>query len=274
MRVVVALFCAIVVFGLLLGAPLYQHRTDVSGLAPADEIAIAVRMADDVRLHRFDDATALMEEKARPTDPTLLPRIAGLFPAERWAHMRATLWTRAISTTDSFDHLEMLFEYRNDSALSLTLTMVRTPKGPVIRAANFNYLRRQDLHANDFELPASAKDSRWIALCLGGTIDLFAFVTFVVCMTSPLIRWRWRWLWLIIVLVGVMRFNVNWSTGALATLPISFMLPPASLGRIGIFGPWFVMLTAPLGAAAYWAYRTRWSHEAVTVRPAGDLRMG
>ena len=57
-----------------------------------------------------------------------------------------------------------------------------------------------------------------------------------------------RWWWFLATMIGIGKFNLNWSTGETRTQLSSLQFLSASIGRIGLVGPWWVSVSFPLGA--------------------------
>ena len=57
-----------------------------------------------------------------------------------------------------------------------------------------------------------------------------------------------RWWWFLATMIGIGKFNLNWSTGETGTQLSSLQFLSASIGRIGLVGPWWVSVSFPLGA--------------------------
>jgi len=61
---------------------------------------------------------------------------------------------------------------------------------------------------------------------------------------------RRRWLWLLATLLGVGAIVVNWRTGEISSLRLTFQLLGASFTKSG-YGPWQMSASLPLGAIAF-----------------------
>ena len=270
MRVIFALIFGLLATAGALSVPYWTQNADFRSATPSEELALAERFGNDVRTRNFSDANALMVPAYRPTDTIVYGKLADMFPRGQLARTRVTSWTKTISNGGETMRLELFFEYEKQGAVRTIFKLTRDNGRLQVFGVNFEYFKDDVLHANDFVLPATVRDARWLGLATAVGVDLFAFATFALCIVGPAPRWRWRWLWLIFILIGVLRYNLNWATGEVSSLPFTFLLPPAGLYRFATYGPWFLSLTAPLGAAAYWAYRARWRHEALNA-PA-DIR--
>jgi hypothetical protein len=57
-----------------------------------------------------------------------------------------------------------------------------------------------------------------------------------------------RWAWVVVALLGIGKLAINWTTGETSTHLLSLPLFGGSVGRNGLFGPWIVACSFPLGA--------------------------
>lgn len=67
----------------------------------------------------------------------------------------------------------------------------------------------------------------------------------VVAVRTPMPR---RWLWALVAILGGSRWAFNWSTGAVASQLLAITVPPATLMRVGLAGPWIMTVAFPVGA--------------------------
>jgi hypothetical protein len=104
----------------------------------------------------------------------------------------------------------------------------------------------------------------WIFATL--VIGLFVFATFVACAWEPYVKLRW--LWMLIVCIGVVQFSMNWTTSESVVKPIAFLIPGIGMTSAGLYAPWIVSFTFPLGAVLYWAFRRKLTVRAVVVDPS------
>lgn len=72
----------------------------------------------------------------------------------------------------------------------------------------------------------------------------------VLCMRTPTLSLRWLWALFAIFAVG--RIAMNWSTGEVQTEMVRLQFFGAGLMRAGLYGPWILSLSFPLGALVSW----------------------
>jgi hypothetical protein len=263
MRIFGSLLFALLATALSFSLPYWEReQPDVAGLVPGADLALAKRFVQDVRARNFQDATAIIEPAYRPKDGAIFETLFALFKNRKGDTFRVTGWQKTFMNGEASTQIEAFYDFGKDGGVHGAFTIITKGGAMAIHSVNLSPYSADALHINDFRFPAAAPDIRWIYLGVGVLFNLFAFATFALCLLSPVIRWRWRWLWLLFVLAGFVRFNLDWSSVETQLQLVSFLLPPAGFYRFTAYGPWILTLTAPAGAAIYWAKRTQWRREA------------
>lgn len=107
-------------------------------------------------------------------------------------------------------------------------------------------------HANAFTL--SGKNViQYAFLCLVIALGGFVIATFVICYRSPDIKNRW--LWMVFILFGFFQASMNWTTGETSIIPITIHTPPVFVFSDGLYTPWILGFTIPIGAIIFWLRR-------------------
>jgi hypothetical protein len=80
----------------------------------------------------------------------------------------------------------------------------------------------------------------------------------VTIVIAALVSWfrtrrglRRKWLWLAAILLGVGKLSMNWTTGQLALGLLQFQLAGTGVAREGLYGPWMISLSIPVGALIF-----------------------
>jgi hypothetical protein len=111
----------------------------------------------------------------------------------------------------------------------------------------------------------------YLFLALALAVLTSIVVCLVLCVRTPLPRRKW--LWVLFVSLGYGQFTMNWTTGEVATRPISFQLLGAGVQAAGPYAPWFVSFSAPFGALVF-LYRRRQLQEAQRKGALGGVEQG
>ena len=58
-------------------------------------------------------------------------------------------------------------------------------------------------------------------------------------------------LWYLVIVVGLVQFQLNWTTGALGVVPLSLLLLGIGFARAGPYAPVLLSVALPVGAIAF-----------------------
>lgn len=76
-------------------------------------------------------------------------------------------------------------------------------------------------------------------------IPIFVFYSLVLCLKTKIKR---KWFWIPFILIGIGALNLNWTTGQKGIELISFRIPGAGIVKYGVYSPWILSVSFPLGA--------------------------
>lgn len=271
MRYVIAAIFAVLATAAAFSTPYWGENADFTQFAAGPELTMSEQFVQDVRTRHFADATALVAPQYRPKDMAIFETLLAEFPKRKEDAIQVTAWHKMVISGAESTQIELFYLFGGDGVVRGQFIVDKDPRGTMLlRKVNLTRFSDVEVHANDFRLPATALDIRWIYLGVGVLFDLFAFATFVLCLASPVVRWRWRWLWALFVLAGALRVNLDWSTLEFNTQMVSFLAPPAGFYLFVVHGGWVLALSVPLGALLYWARRFQWRQDAGEA--AADIR--
>jgi hypothetical protein len=80
-------------------------------------------------------------------------------------------------------------------------------------------------------------------------LPLFTLAVLVLCLRTPMPRWR-KALWVVAILLGVTTLSLNWTTGAMLWWPLHVQIGSASFAKTAL-GPAILSVSFPLGAIAF-----------------------
>jgi len=87
------------------------------------------------------------------------------------------------------------------------------------------------------------------ALLLGAIgVPVLMLYALIQCLRT---RVKWKWLWIPFILVGIGSIHLNWTTAQLGFQPLSLLIPGTSLTRGGLYAPWVLSVSFPLGAVLF-----------------------
>lgn len=86
-------------------------------------------------------------------------------------------------------------------------------------------------------------------------IPIFIVWTLIVCIRTP-VSGR-KWLWVLFILVGFAQISLNWTTGEIQVKPLAFQLLGAGVFAAGVYAPWILSVSLPVGAIVFWVKRRK-----------------
>lgn len=107
--------------------------------------------------------------------------------------------------------------------------------------------------------------THYLFLAAAILIPSFIVVTLIVCIRTKMPRQKW--LWVIFILVGVVQYSINWTTGETMVKPVFFQLLGAGMISSGVYSPWIISISFPLGAIVFWVKRRELSKTAQAAVP-------
>lgn len=90
---------------------------------------------------------------------------------------------------------------------------------------------------------------RYVFLTIAILIVLFIITTEIFVIKSKIKK---KWLWIIGVLIGLIGFQLNWTTGEIGVQLIHFKILGAGFSKTGIISPWILSFAIPVFAIAFW----------------------
>ena len=129
--------------------------------------------------------------------------------------------------------------------------------GEPFRVNSVNALRSEQSLAetNAFRIAQNGLPGILIVI-FGVAVPIFCIAVFVICLRTPIPKGKWRWA--IFTLLGAMTYQINWSTGETAFIPMHVQLLGAGFSRAGFYGPWIISVSIPFGALVFLSKRKRW----------------
>jgi len=88
----------------------------------------------------------------------------------------------------------------------------------------------------------------YIILLIAIGIPVFIICMVVLCVRTKMKR---KWLWIIFMLFGFGRYSFNWTSGEMGFTPIAIQLIPTSVFKHGLYAPWIIYISVPIGALLF-----------------------
>ncbi len=160
----------------------------------------------------------------------------------------------------------LTFEYHYEGGWAIEQVALKHASDK-LTVAGFHVLRTiaSQKELNQFGLTGKPP-LHYLILGAGIAVLMFSLVTLVVCIRTPMKKWKW--LWCLVTLCGVSAINLNWANGLMAFTPITVGFPVLSAKTIGLYAPWIISVYFPVGAIVFWAKRASLLQEAKAAKAA------
>ncbi len=94
----------------------------------------------------------------------------------------------------------------------------------------------------------------YIILILAISIPLFMLISLIFCIFSKI---RLKGLWIIFIISGFCGLTFNWTTGQTSFTQLNWQLLGAGFFKPGLYAPWNIIISAPVGAILFWVKRKK-----------------
>jgi hypothetical protein len=235
----------------------FNEKAMIQKFAPKDDDEFARHFIDLIRQARYEEADPMLDPTvAAQARATGLSQLHGV--VDHGDPIAVELVGANVGFFKPWDGLaskrksNLTYQLQFQNAWAVAAFVVETgPTGRHISGANFQPVgdSLQALNRFTFKNKSAAHYLFFFACIL---IPLFIIATIVVCFQS---RVRRRWLWVIFILLGIMQFQLNWTTGQTAVQPISVLMLGASFFRASSYAPIVFSFGIPVGAIIFLALR-------------------
>jgi hypothetical protein len=237
------------------------------GTMPREDEAFALHSVDLLRKGRFDQVEDQLDPSIRNAQiRDSLTRMHDVFPSTEPASIKAVEAGSVRGRNGFTTHITLEYEFAQQimptsgrtelvprSWLLAQVVILRSDGARTIRGLSVTPISKSYEEMNEFTF-ADKGISQYaglsLALGVAGTI-LYAFV---VCIRSK--TGKKKWFWLLPMLVGLLRVTVNWTTGHWTFIPLAYQIPPVNVS-VYAYGPWQIIIYAPVGAIAFLIYGRR-----------------
>ncbi len=248
---------------------LYGHTRDdlLYGTMPREDEVFALHSVDLLRQGRLDQ----LEDQLDPSisDAQIhdeLARMHDMFPSAQPATIK-TMEAGTVRGRDGFiTHITLEYEFAPQmmptsgraeleprSWLLAQVVIRRSGGARSIRGLAVTPTSKSFEEMNEFTL-ADKGISQYAGLSLALVVAGITLYAFVLCIRSKI--GKKKWFWLLPMLVGLLRVTVNWTTGHWSFTPLHIQVPPVNVA-VAAYGPWQIIICAPVGAIAFLLYRRR-----------------
>ena len=239
-------------------------------MAPDDDEVLAHEYLDALRSRDFDTAIRLLDPQFnQPGIESNLTVVADVLDQGDVVSLELVGCNIFSTPQKRRSSLTYQYEFTNTWVLAaLTIDTVDDQKQ--VFGINVNSIPNSlgKLNAFTFE----GKGLKHYAMLFGAIgIPLFILYALISCIRTK-IRKR-KWLWILFILFGFGSLGFNWSTGQLLFNPLSFnfQLFGAGITKQGLYAPWIVSLSLPLGAILFFVRKNKLMKQPEQEEPNNSL---
>jgi len=217
---------------------------------PAEARQAAEEYTDALRHSDIDKIMgALSPEVERANVREKLEEMTDLFPKEEPNEIAVVGFSSFRSRSEESHRLNFQYKY-TDKYILVEITLKKKGEKYAILGFHVNALDDSLQHINAFSFEnATAVHYFFLLACIG--VPAFSIFVLVKCIRDKSIKKKW--LWIIFILLGFGRLQLNWTTGQVAVNPLAVQLLGASATSWGMYAPWILSVSVPLGAIAFLA---------------------
>jgi hypothetical protein len=225
-------------------------------IAPDDDEALAKDYLAALRARDFATLTRLLDPQfIEPGIESKLAAVAGFL--DRGEPLSVELVGCNVVSTSGKRRSQLTYQYHfSDSWLLAVITIDTIGETKNVVGVTVNPISKSLAELNAFTF--SDKGFRhYVMLLLAVAIPVFILAVLILCIRTKMRRRKW--LWIIFILFGFGKFSLNWTTGQFFFNPLSvhFEMFGAAAVRWGLYAPWIISISVPVGAIVFLIRRKR-----------------
>lgn len=230
----------------------FDHKALLKKLVPLEQDRQAKSFLESVRDGRIQEARQMLHSSIDQADTSKgLETLRALFTQSKWVEAEnigyVKNWSNGMGqqsqTTIRLDYQIQLEKHW----LAGTIVLLDEPTSRKIISARFNPITASLETINALTLSGKGP-FHYLILPLAALVPIFCLITLVLCIRT---RLRRKWLWILFIVLPVGKLSLNWSTGELGYQLLAFQLFGASLMKSGLYAPWLMGVSFPLGAVIF-----------------------
>lgn len=245
-------------------------RNSMNKMAPDDDEALAKECLTALRNGDFEIVkTHLDPQIIKPNIESDLTKISKIF-----AHgepIAIELVGCNVFSSSEKRRTSLTYQYQFPDAWVLAAVTIDTSgESKTLMGVNVNPLPKPLGELNAFTLSGKSV-KHYILLALAVAVPVFIVWTIVLCARTKI---RKKWLWIIFILVAVAKLNLNWTTGQMGFQPIAFQIPGSGIAKMGLYAPWILTISFPLGAIMFLIKRRKLIASALEEKDPAEPKIG
>jgi len=222
-------------------------RNSMDKMAPDDDEALAKECLSALREGDFQTVTKQLDPQiVKPGIESDLTKISNML-AHGDPITMALVGCNVFSSSER-RRTNLTYQYQFANAWVLAAVTIDTlGESKKVIGINVNPIPKSLGELNAFTLSGKSI-KHYILLAIAVVVPIFIVWTIILCARTKI---RKKWLWVIFILVGITKLNLNWTTGQMGFQPIAFQIPGAGIAKMGLYAPWILTVSVPLGAILF-----------------------
>jgi hypothetical protein len=263
--------CRLVIVAILMSTlcgcnPNDYMRNMMNRMAPDDDEALAKQYLAALRAGDFKAVTEQLDPQfVKPGIESNLTQVAAML--DHGDPLSLELVGCNVFTTPDKKRSHLTYQYQFTNAWVLAaITIDTVGRSKTVFGLNVNPIPKSLGQMNAFTLSGKGIQ-HYVLLAFAAVVPVFIIWTAVLCARTKI---RKKWPWIIFILIGVAKFNLNWTTGQMGFQPIAFQIPGAGMAKMGLYAPWILTVSFPLGAILFLIKRRKlqMNHEQQNTEPS------
>jgi len=157
-------------------------------------------------------------------------------------------WTAGSKKADiTYHQIQYEYEYKSDFII-YSIVIKDDNKVKSINGFRINISKVSLSKANEFDFN-NKKAIHYFFFLMTIMQPLIILITIVGILKSNFTK---KWLWIVFSFIGILSFNLNWSTGDLSYQLFSIKIFSASFLKSNLYGPWIMSFGIPIGSVIFW----------------------
>lgn len=178
-----------------------------------------------------------------------LEEMAAYFPAGKPIAVQTIGAETFITPEAEIRNLTFQYQYP-DKWVMVNVASSRSKKSGETTVVGFNVYPLKESIERINRFTFDGKGVKHYAVLLAAiVVPIFILGTLVVCIRTPM--QRRKWLWVLVVLSGIGQVAFNWTDGALRINPLTVQLFGCGIMKFGLYAPWLMFFTFPIGAIVF-----------------------
>ncbi len=217
-----------------------------------EETKFAMACLESVRVQNFETVILRIAEESLPPGVDVrekLAEVALYFPTGEPTEIKLVDYRWMKFQPKDTKETNLTFQYEGeDGWAAASVSLIEDSRGMMLKGLWVNRIPEPLEAMNTFTLKGKSS-THYAFIFLTIAIPILIVWSLVRCIKTPMRRLKW--LWVIFILIGFCALSINWSTGEVAVQLVTLRVPAVIPQRVGLYGPWVLTVSIPVGAIIF-----------------------